>query len=106
MLGLFLENYVHEDLGNTTIHVLSGEVLVELVDAKQNISLVKEKSLQVCHHLTSYFNHLYIFNLHGMCLFKPQNYFDMSAYFDASPNSHGITGFCAIFDQFLKDFFL
>ncbi|XP_041478309.1 vitamin K-dependent gamma-carboxylase-like [Lytechinus variegatus] len=37
--GLYLENFISEDLGNTTIQVLSGSVMVELVERKRNITL-------------------------------------------------------------------
>ncbi|KAM8872306.1 vitamin K-dependent gamma-carboxylase [Synchiropus picturatus] len=37
--GLHLENFVSEDLGNTSIHVLQGKVNVELVEDKKNITL-------------------------------------------------------------------
>ncbi|KAL0965591.1 hypothetical protein UPYG_G00283300 [Umbra pygmaea] len=37
--GLHLENYVSEDLGNTSIQVLQGQVNVEIVDEKKNYTL-------------------------------------------------------------------
>ncbi|XP_071482923.1 vitamin K-dependent gamma-carboxylase-like [Diadema antillarum] len=37
--GLFLENYISEDLGNTSIQVLSGKIMVELVERKRNITM-------------------------------------------------------------------
>ena len=44
---MFLENFLHEDLGNTSISVLKGEVTVELVDRKENITLTEGEKLQV-----------------------------------------------------------
>ena len=42
-VGLYLENFIQKDLGNTTLHVLHGEVVVEL--PRKNISLsVGEKT--------------------------------------------------------------
>ncbi|XP_053267780.1 vitamin K-dependent gamma-carboxylase isoform X1 [Pleuronectes platessa] len=37
--GLHLENFVSEDLGNTSIHVLQGTVNVEMVEEKRNVTL-------------------------------------------------------------------
>lgn len=37
--GLHLENFVSEDLGNTSIHVLQGQVSVEVVEEKKNCTL-------------------------------------------------------------------
>ncbi|TMS07932.1 Vitamin K-dependent gamma-carboxylase [Larimichthys crocea] len=37
--GLHLENFVSEDLGNTSIHVLQGQVNVEVVAEKKNYTL-------------------------------------------------------------------
>uniref|UniRef100_A0AAY4BB85 Vitamin K-dependent gamma-carboxylase n=1 Tax=Denticeps clupeoides TaxID=299321 RepID=A0AAY4BB85_9TELE len=37
--GLHLENYVSEDLGNTSVQVLQGQVSVEIVDEKKNYTL-------------------------------------------------------------------
>ena len=45
--GLYLENYVQEDLGNTSITVLAGEIVVELADRKENYSLSVNQSMQV-----------------------------------------------------------
>ncbi|XP_050394732.2 vitamin K-dependent gamma-carboxylase [Patella vulgata] len=45
--GLYLENYVQEDLGNTSITVLKGKVLVELVDKHKNYTLMEGESMQV-----------------------------------------------------------
>ena len=44
---MYLENFLHEDLGNTSITVLRGEVTVELVDRKENITLLEGEKLQV-----------------------------------------------------------
>lgn len=46
--GLHLENFVSEDLGNTSVHVLQGKVEVELVEEKKNYSLVQGEKMQVC----------------------------------------------------------
>ncbi|XP_053388971.1 vitamin K-dependent gamma-carboxylase-like isoform X2 [Mercenaria mercenaria] len=48
--GLYLENYVQEELGNTSITVLKGEVLVELVDQQKNISLKEGNKMQLPTH--------------------------------------------------------
>lgn len=45
--GLHLENFVSEDLGNTSLRVLRGEVLVELVEQHQNHSLREGEGLQL-----------------------------------------------------------
>ncbi|XP_024253392.1 vitamin K-dependent gamma-carboxylase isoform X1 [Oncorhynchus tshawytscha] len=37
--GLLLENYVSEDLGNTSVQVLQGQLNVEIVDEKKNYTL-------------------------------------------------------------------
>uniref|UniRef100_A0A6Q2YCR2 Vitamin K-dependent gamma-carboxylase n=1 Tax=Esox lucius TaxID=8010 RepID=A0A6Q2YCR2_ESOLU len=37
--GLHLENYVSEDLGNTSVQVLQGQLNVEIVDEKKNYTL-------------------------------------------------------------------
>ncbi|XP_017266135.1 vitamin K-dependent gamma-carboxylase [Kryptolebias marmoratus] len=37
--GLHLENFVSEDLGNTSVHVLQGQVNVEIVEEKKNYTL-------------------------------------------------------------------
>ncbi|CAF1142299.1 unnamed protein product [Rotaria sordida] len=44
--GLFLENYIPPDL-NTTIEVLEGEVIVELISLKKNITLNVGQNLTV-----------------------------------------------------------
>lgn len=38
-LGLHLENFISEDLGNASIHVLQGQVNVEIVEEKKNYTL-------------------------------------------------------------------
>ncbi|XP_043540937.1 vitamin K-dependent gamma-carboxylase-like [Chiloscyllium plagiosum] len=45
--GLHLENFVSEDLGNTSIQVLKGELVVELVSDKQNYTLKQGEKMQV-----------------------------------------------------------
>lgn len=45
--GLYLENFVSEDLGNTSLRVLRGKVLVELVEQQQNHSLQEGEGMQV-----------------------------------------------------------
>lgn len=45
--GLYLENFVQEDLSNTSITVLAGEILVELVDKKENYTLSVNQSMQL-----------------------------------------------------------
>jgi len=42
-----LENYVQEDLGNTSITVLQGHVMVELSDQGKNYSLKEGDTMQV-----------------------------------------------------------
>ena len=44
---MHLENFVSEDLGNTSVRVLQGEVLLELVEQRQNHSLRPGDSMQV-----------------------------------------------------------
>lgn len=46
--GLHLENFVSEDLGNTSVHVLQGRVEVEVVEEKKNYSLGQGEKMQVC----------------------------------------------------------
>ncbi|AWP15190.1 putative vitamin K-dependent gamma-carboxylase [Scophthalmus maximus] len=45
--GLHLENFVSEDLGNTSIHVLQGNVNVEIVEEKKNISVQPGEQIKV-----------------------------------------------------------
>ncbi|XP_017600177.1 PREDICTED: vitamin K-dependent gamma-carboxylase [Corvus brachyrhynchos] len=45
--GLYLENFVSEDLGNTSLRVLRGKVLVELVEQQQNHCLQEGEGMQV-----------------------------------------------------------
>ncbi|KAL5019128.1 hypothetical protein ScPMuIL_004850 [Solemya velum] len=45
--GLHLENFVQEDLGNTSITLLQGEVIVELVDQHRNVSLTAGQKMQL-----------------------------------------------------------
>ena len=49
--GMYLENFLLEDLGNTSITILKGEVIVELVDQGVNITLQEGNKLQVCSFL-------------------------------------------------------
>ncbi|NWW69594.1 VKGC carboxylase, partial [Climacteris rufus] len=45
--GLHLENFVSEDLGNTSLRVLRGQVLVELVEQQRNHSLQEGEGMQL-----------------------------------------------------------
>lgn len=45
--GLYLENFVQEELGNTSITVMKGQVVVELVDQKKNVSLKEGDKMQL-----------------------------------------------------------
>ncbi|XP_078421916.1 vitamin K-dependent gamma-carboxylase isoform X2 [Cetorhinus maximus] len=45
--GLHLENFVSEDLGNTSIQVLKGEVAVEVVAEKKNYTLKEGEKMQL-----------------------------------------------------------
>uniref|UniRef100_A0A8C3LCC0 Vitamin K-dependent gamma-carboxylase n=1 Tax=Chrysolophus pictus TaxID=9089 RepID=A0A8C3LCC0_CHRPC len=45
--GLHLENFVSEDLGNTSVRVLQGQVLLELVEQQRNHSLQQGDSMQL-----------------------------------------------------------
>ncbi|XP_043836572.1 vitamin K-dependent gamma-carboxylase [Dromiciops gliroides] len=45
--GLHLENFVSEDLGNTSIQLLRGEVTVELVAEQRNLSLQEGDRVQL-----------------------------------------------------------
>lgn len=45
--GLYLENFVSEDLGNTSIHVLQGKLNVEIVEEKKNYTLQPGEQMQV-----------------------------------------------------------
>lgn len=47
LAGLILENYVSEDLGNTSVQVLQGNVKVEIVDEKKNYTLAPGEKMQV-----------------------------------------------------------
>lgn len=46
-LGLHLENFVSEDLGNTSIQVLQGQVNVEIVEEKKNYTLQPSEQIKV-----------------------------------------------------------
>lgn len=45
--GMYLENFLHEDLGNTSVTLLKGEVMVELVDRGKNVTLQEGDQLQL-----------------------------------------------------------
>lgn len=45
--GLHLENFVSEDLGNTSIQLLQGEVIVELVAEQKNHTLLEGDKMQL-----------------------------------------------------------
>ncbi|XP_006900454.1 PREDICTED: vitamin K-dependent gamma-carboxylase [Elephantulus edwardii] len=45
--GLHLENFVSEDLGNTSIQLLQGEVIVELVAEQKNHTLQEGEKMQL-----------------------------------------------------------
>lgn len=45
--GLHLENFVSEDLGNTSIQVLQGQVNVEIVEEKKNYTLQTGEQIKV-----------------------------------------------------------
>ncbi|XP_061656107.1 vitamin K-dependent gamma-carboxylase [Phyllopteryx taeniolatus] len=45
--GLHLENFVSEDLGNTSIHLLQGSLNLEIVEEKKNFSLQAGENIQV-----------------------------------------------------------
>ncbi|XP_028618080.1 vitamin K-dependent gamma-carboxylase [Grammomys surdaster] len=45
--GLHLENFVSEDLGNTSIQLLQGEVIVELVAEQKNQTLQEGEKMQL-----------------------------------------------------------
>uniref|UniRef100_A0A671YIK8 Vitamin K-dependent gamma-carboxylase n=1 Tax=Sparus aurata TaxID=8175 RepID=A0A671YIK8_SPAAU len=45
--GLHLENFVSEDLGNTSIHVLQGKLNVEVVEEKKNYTVQPGEQIKV-----------------------------------------------------------
>jgi len=45
--GLHLENFVSEDLGNTSVHVLQGQVRVEIVEENKNYTLEPGQQMKV-----------------------------------------------------------
>ena len=53
--GLNLDQFIPADLGNTTLTILNGEVIVELNDQKKNFSLNAEDIFQVKKCLLSIF---------------------------------------------------
>ncbi len=48
VVGLSLDQFIPEDLGNTTLEILNGEVIVELNDRKTNFSLKAGDVFHVC----------------------------------------------------------
>lgn len=50
LVGLHLENFVSEDLGNTSIHVLQGKVNVEVVEEKKNYTVQPGEQIKVQQH--------------------------------------------------------
>ena len=50
LLGLHLENFVSEDLGNTSIHVLQGKLNVEVVEEKKNYTVQPGEQIKVQQH--------------------------------------------------------
>lgn len=58
-LGLHLENFVSEDLGNTSIHVLQGELNVEVVEEKKNYTLQPGDKIKVRQHAITCYLHYY-----------------------------------------------
>lgn len=42
-----MENFVSEDLGNTSVHVLQGKVNIEIVEEKKNYTLDKGEKIKV-----------------------------------------------------------
>lgn len=47
LTGLHLENFVSEDLGNTSLQLLKGEVAVEIVNKQMNYTLQEGDRIQV-----------------------------------------------------------
>ncbi|GFR98774.1 vitamin K-dependent gamma-carboxylase-like [Elysia marginata] len=45
--GLNLENYVHKDFDNTSLHVLEGQVIVERIDIEKNLTLAAGEHTQI-----------------------------------------------------------
>ncbi|XP_071828913.1 vitamin K-dependent gamma-carboxylase-like isoform X1 [Apostichopus japonicus] len=45
--GLFLENFVDPHLGNTSLHVLSGNILVEIPAQKKNVSMAMGDTIKL-----------------------------------------------------------
>lgn len=45
--GLYLENYVQPDFKNTTLSLLDGTIIVELLDQKRNVTLNSNEFLQI-----------------------------------------------------------
>ena len=49
--GLHLENYVSEDLGNTSVQVLQGQLSVEVVSENKNYTLKTGEQMKVQYYL-------------------------------------------------------
>lgn len=49
--GLHLENFVSEDLGNTSVQVLQGQLNVEILDEKKNYTLQQGEQMKVQSYL-------------------------------------------------------
>ena len=64
-VGLNLENFVSEDLGNTSIHVLQGKVNVEVVEEKKNYTLTPGEQIKVKQHTIITFI-IILFNLNTL----------------------------------------
>ena len=48
--GLKLENYIQPDLANSSLTVLKGEAIIELVDQKKNVTVKVGDKFQVKQH--------------------------------------------------------
>ena len=46
-VGLHLENFVSEDLGNTSVQVLQGQVTVEITEENKNYTLETGQQMKV-----------------------------------------------------------
>lgn len=71
ILGLHLENFVSEDLGNTSIQVLQGKVNVEISEEKKNFTLEPGEQIKVQLHIiiTIILCHSILFNHLSIILF-------------------------------------
>lgn len=70
--GLHLENFVSEDLGNTSIHVLQGKINVEVVEEKKNTSLQPGEQMKVQLH-TSIIVNITLANLSTISFYNTVN---------------------------------